>query len=1157
MRHERGSVPPLGATVSLLLLLLLPTLLGVLVSAPGHPPTLRHESMDAPTVLFLQRWAPLRLTSLLHTALDQAQRQGIAVPPLQGTANGTPGVLEDPWLQRLCVAAIGSVGGPPPSLQTEGWRLQVQLEQLRVHPQGAVDLTLELVASHPGRRGEPSQTARWQGHLLLEHPLLRQRMLEQQLRLAFGPLGPVPRLFEGLLSTSLAEGIGRNESPTTTVERTATRWTRDRLPGSLLPLLSGLPTTAQAADVPTTQGAWQAAALTREPTRGLEERALLRLALNAAIDRLGPQLLAYIGGDVVARWQQGCGCVLSGGTSLLLQHALEPMVDSLVDRLSTDLDAPDLRSGLAAHLETVAAALEGDVQRDPAAASEQGLWPWLGDPLRLWAVALLRSWASSPALSVSEELLQPPPRPPAGLVAVRSSGGSIAVTAQRCTILHHLQPLLPLRVLEQSLLDGAVDESTVQGLVRPFELRCVIDLAASLGTLTLEDRGGAPRQLPAMAPLRWQSVIVLPLGSPIAGVPMEADSSLLADLSAAGAGIVGAVARALGAFWQRLWSGAQQVAEALAAWLRQPFERAGDIGVVGLLHDLSRALRALIDGPDVAVDRSLRVLWRYIERVYGPSLRESTSFDLQLWGVPLQVRGDPLGQSVSVCLGTVDVQLCVRLQHLVANERPWVSMPVEGHRIALVLSALVHRGESTVRVVVDPLRAIEPAMVHVRLQTHPRAGGWVIDLQLVGSRTAPRTESVSLSQLLHVPLPALPIPGTPLFLRPDVALSVEVDARGILRPWRVLLGRLEDAWSAQLRGLDLQALGRRLAIPDDGAALLQRLLAATFAGLLEGGDLLVQAVSIRLDLTIEGPTGLAGARTSIALRLREPPSAMFHLCGWFASLLRAAPLAGGAPSGGSLPQPVLARLGLRIATELEVGAITSLPLPGMHLGATRLSIAQAQLDVNIGAFGQLLGRQWGGADLQASLVLPSLSRSAARALGLHQLPTRATAVDVLVASLRVRSQPVAPVVISEVAYDTDQDLRKEFIELSNRGGRALDLSGWQLRDSDRGWSLPVGSVLPAHGVVVLGTSSAVPLGEERRLPDIAGVTLRLDDGGDSLTLVDPLGVEQDHVAWEGFEVGWDQRATQGRSIHRWEGEDHDDGRDWYSAVPTPGVAVGS
>jgi len=90
--------------------------------------------------------------------------------------------------------------------------------------------------------------------------------------------------------------------------------------------------------------------------------------------------------------------------------------------------------------------------------------------------------------------------------------------------------------------------------------------------------------------------------------------------------------------------------------------------------------------------------------------------------------------------------------------------------------------------------------------------------------------------------------------------------------------------------------------------------------------------------------------------------------------------------------------------------------------------------------------------------------------------------------------------------------------------------------------------------VVVAHSGAGPLGAHERRADILGLTLRLDDGGDSLRLIDPLGVEQDHLAWEDFEVGFSAKATQGRSLQRWDTGDHDDGQDWFAAPPSPGVA---
>jgi hypothetical protein len=128
----------------------------------------------------------------------------------------------------------------------------------------------------------------------------------------------------------------------------------------------------------------------------------------------------------------------------------------------------------------------------------------------------------------------------------------------------------------------------------------------------------------------------------------------------------------------------------------------------------------------------------------------------------------------------------------------------------------------------------------------------------------------------------------------------------------------------------------------------------------------------------------------------------------------------------------------------------------------------------------------------------------------------------------------SPVVLNEILADPPADLAgdangdgvrstadDEFVEILNRGGAGVDLSGWSLRDATGlRHEFPAGFVLPAGAYFVVfggGTPTGIPSGTT--VASTGG--LSLNNTADEVQLVGPDGVAND-VHTYGSEANGDQ-----------------------------------
>lgn len=123
--------------------------------------------------------------------------------------------------------------------------------------------------------------------------------------------------------------------------------------------------------------------------------------------------------------------------------------------------------------------------------------------------------------------------------------------------------------------------------------------------------------------------------------------------------------------------------------------------------------------------------------------------------------------------------------------------------------------------------------------------------------------------------------------------------------------------------------------------------------------------------------------------------------------------------------------------------------------------------------------------------------------------------------------------ISQVAYDTPgTDSVEEYVDLYNPTAGSIDLGGWTLSDNSGSWTIPVGTTIGAGAYLTIARQTAGFSSWHGFDPDVAGMSISLNNGGDKLDLKDDGGALVDHVAWEGFEAGWSITAAVGAAIER-------------------------
>lgn len=167
----------------------------------------------------------------------------------------------------------------------------------------------------------------------------------------------------------------------------------------------------------------------------------------------------------------------------------------------------------------------------------------------------------------------------------------------------------------------------------------------------------------------------------------------------------------------------------------------------------------------------------------------------------------------------------------------------------------------------------------------------------------------------------------------------------------------------------------------------------------------------------------------------------------------------------------------------------------------------------------------------------------------------------------------APVVINEVCYDDTGTDDKEFLELYNRSGAPIDISGWTLAGSDPTaantiYTIPASTILPAGGYWVIGLATVPNVNQI-----VATTPSNFENDNEAIDLLDLTATVVDSIAWETGRGSWGPHPREGTGLwgdmttldafpqtyQRWtDGYDtNDNGIDFCIMAWTPGAANGS
>ncbi|PWK14463.1 phosphatidylserine/phosphatidylglycerophosphate/cardiolipin synthase-like enzyme [Tumebacillus permanentifrigoris] len=145
------------------------------------------------------------------------------------------------------------------------------------------------------------------------------------------------------------------------------------------------------------------------------------------------------------------------------------------------------------------------------------------------------------------------------------------------------------------------------------------------------------------------------------------------------------------------------------------------------------------------------------------------------------------------------------------------------------------------------------------------------------------------------------------------------------------------------------------------------------------------------------------------------------------------------------------------------------------------------------------------------------------------------------------------VVISEVNYDTNGfDATREYVELYNKNNVSVDLTNYKLTNKSGTFTIPTGTVIPAHSFLTVGKDSTGFSAYKGFGLDVSGMNLTLTNTGDDLFLKTSAGVAVDEVAWMNYVSGWGLSTSSGQVLSRTNPTvDTNSSADWTVATPSP------
>jgi hypothetical protein len=352
--------------------------------------------------------------------------------------------------------------------------------------------------------------------------------------------------------------------------------------------------------------------------------------------------------------------------------------------------------------------------------------------------------------------------------------------------------------------------------------------------------------------------------------------------------------------------------------------------------------------------------------------------------------------------------------------------------------------------------------------------------------------------------------------------------RGAVLKW--IAEAMEAAWLDVIGGMSMSELASFFSRRDALGQLAGRFILRLADVVAQEAAQLLSRIEVGVSVVDREAAGLGEAGFEVALTVLEP-SVVFRD---MASAAVAVALAGPRPYRAArpvelVPESVHSRVGTSLRVHLGAGAGPLPPAVADWLGWPDAELS-VDLFLSAGSLATLMGREGIRSVERLSVGWQGFARSP-RGLLPHTDADRNDRVDLFTAT--VRSLVGHRLLISEVMAAPDgKDDQLEFVEVYNPGFAEARLDGWTLRDaSGRAYTMPPGTRIGPGQVLVVARSMAPFVGAYHRLPDVATMTVALNDDNDTLELRNAEGWVSDRVEWG---RPWSGRldAAPGMSIAR-------------------------
>jgi len=649
-----------------------------------------------------------------------------------------------------------------------------------------------------------------------------------------------------------------------------------------------------------------------------------------------------------------------------------------------------------------------------------------------------------------------------------------------------------------------------------------------------------------LIPINLSLTIPVLTGVPLSGVDYGPSDTLYGDLK-----------EALWEFVNRTWGAVRWAAGAMRGLFDDVVDGIKELGLRGLenLGNLSAAsfsrivekvLKALYAR---AWNDAMNMTWRFLRELIGDDLREMLTFNVTILGLDIQVQLDVFAECLNLSYSADGLSFNLTIKRLTDENPPFRSMPIDGFSYAVLGIGRYQREGLDIRVGLDPLTVYQSSIVQVVGESRDGEGrGFRFELLAPVAERAYLTKEISLSSVTGSPLKGIPIPGTGITVDIDIGLRIRYGA-DIRTPDKLLIRAVRNAWYKTLEGYSVKQLYSDIGDPVLLEAFILHLLNNIANSIEDVTSEELPEIEVFVDGKASAGAGTASAGFCLSFVIKEPVRVIWDVIPWIIDNLRAFLLRmahPGLPAGASsAPSTVLERIYVRGTVYSGIG------LPGF-LGGDEYGRATlgTVVEANIPALGALVGADRGRWMVRTGMMLPNLPSAVAAFIPGFDPPH--PRCDLWLFQLSIMELDNDRAKLSEIYYDTKGfDPREEFVEIWNPTAKRIDVSRWVLMDQGGHWRLPDHLSIPPGGRMVIARNRDGFRALFNELPEVAGLTLGLNNDGDVMTLYDPWGVQIDLVAWKGAVHGWNLSCKNGQSLHRGPA-DTDTPKDWYCEAPDPG-----